>query len=106
VIQYGNHTTFNGIWVSNVPLGPDQGVKGGAVLRITSNLTEAELADYEWKEERLGHREWSIPAHVLNTRGQIALDDRSEDNDESADEAHRVAKQTTSCKSPVDSELP
>lgn len=73
-IHYGIHTEFAGVWVSNIPLRPDQGVKGEAVLRITTDLSEGELAEYEWKEERLTHREWLIPAEVLNARGHIALD--------------------------------
>ena len=78
VVRYGKTTTFEGVWVSNVPLGPDQGVDGGAVLRIAADLTESKLADYEWREERLTHREWLIPAQVLNTRGHIALDGQAE----------------------------
>lgn len=73
-IHYGLETTFEGVWVSNVPLTPDQGVKGEAVLRIAIGVAEEELAEYEWKEERLKHREWLIPAEVLNSRAQIALD--------------------------------
>ncbi|HEX5423752.1 MAG TPA: hypothetical protein VFW94_09405 [Candidatus Acidoferrales bacterium] len=49
-------------------------MKGEAVLRIDIELGEEQLAEYEWKEERLKHREWLIPAKVLNTRGHIALD--------------------------------
>lgn len=74
LIHYGLQTTLEGVWVSNIALRPDQGVKGEAVLRIDIELGEEELAEYEWKEERLKHREWLIPANVLNTRGHIALD--------------------------------
>jgi hypothetical protein len=74
VISYGPKTRFEGVWVSNIPLRPDQGVKGGAILRITTELSEAELREYEWTEERLTHREWLIPARVLNAWSEIALE--------------------------------
>jgi len=59
--------------VANVPLAPDQGVKGSVILQINIDLSEQELSDYEWKEVRLDHREWLIPAQVLNTRGRLAV---------------------------------
>ena len=77
VVQYGPRVRFAGVWVSNIPLRPDQGVTGGAVLRISASLTEGELAQYEWKEERLMHREWLLPAGLLNAFGAIELDGRS-----------------------------
>jgi hypothetical protein len=86
LVQYGTRARFVGARVSNVPLGPDQGVTGGAVLRISASLTEGELAQYEWKEERLTHREWLLPADLLNTLGAIELDGCSNCEMLSADE--------------------
>jgi hypothetical protein len=72
-VQYSRSHKFEGVWVSNIPLSSNQGVKGSAVLRIQLDLTEEELAKYEWKEERLTHREWLIPARVLNSEGQLEM---------------------------------
>ena len=60
-----NHT---GVWVSDCPLGTNEGAKGNVVLEVTLDVQESELAEYEWIEEGKPYREWLIPEDMLNSR--------------------------------------
>jgi hypothetical protein len=56
-----------GVWVSVRPLGVDEGAKGERLIRIV--LRDASLrliARYEWVEAGKPHREWQVPARVVN----------------------------------------
>ena len=65
-------TTLTGVFVSNQPLTVNEGASGEEVLEIV--LPDGvDLSDFdELIEELTSHREWIIPADVLN-RGQIRL---------------------------------
>jgi hypothetical protein len=66
---------FTGVWLSNVPLDCNDGAKGNALLEVTLDLSEADLAEYEWVEEGdgMGHREWLVPASLINPRMGLRL---------------------------------
>lgn len=63
----GNYLTLNvysGVWVSDCPLGENEGAAGDRVLAV--DVPETAIADFEWIEELKGYREWLVPADVLN----------------------------------------
>jgi hypothetical protein len=71
-----------GVWVSDRPLGMDEGAKGHVLLRVDLRVSEAEIAQYEWVQEDFvvdgeivsaTYREWLAPADVLNS-GTVAAE--------------------------------
>jgi hypothetical protein len=66
---------WSGVWVSDRPLDESEGARSRHLLVVRLNVTEAELADYEWVEEGKGCRESLVPAALLNAKGSVALDD-------------------------------
>jgi hypothetical protein len=72
----GNYLTdreSSGVWLSDVPLGVNEGCTGDTLLRVTLNLSESKAADWEWVEEGKPYREWQIPADIINRCGVVAL---------------------------------
>jgi hypothetical protein len=61
-----------GVWLSNVPLDINEGADRGRLLRVAVDLPMVELVEYEWIEEEKRHREFLIPASVLNRHARIA----------------------------------
>lgn len=71
---YGTDTEWSGVWLSNRVHNCNDGVDGDTVLLVELRATEEELADYEWiDEERVGHREWLVPAALIAERGSISM---------------------------------
>ena len=64
---------WKGVWVSNLPLDPDEGAEGDALLEI--RIPESEVTPFEWAEEKKPYREFLVPAHVLNERAITVLSD-------------------------------
>jgi hypothetical protein len=69
---------WTGVWLSDVPLGIQEGAQGDALLEVTMDLSESDLADYEWIEEGKPYREWLIPAALINARMSVRLVDEEE----------------------------
>jgi hypothetical protein len=68
--HYGMPLWLTGVWLSAVPLDRDEGAIGDTVLRLVLPLNRRQLDRYEVVEEGRPHREWLIPARVLNERGR------------------------------------
>ena len=64
---------FTGVWLSAVPFDVNDGAKGDALLEVSTTLTEADLAYFEWVEEGKGAREWLVPAAVVNRASRLRL---------------------------------
>ena len=71
--RYMTDHLWTGVWLSDRPLGIQEGAHGDAVLEVTTNLSESDLADYEWIEEGKPYREWLIPAALINARMRVRL---------------------------------
>jgi hypothetical protein len=71
--SYLTDQEFTGVWLSSVPLDANEGADGDTLLRVTLNIPEAELANWEWVEEGKPYREWLIPAEVINSRAIVVL---------------------------------
>lgn len=78
----GNYLTTNihsGVWLSNVPLDENEGTFGDILLEVTVEMTESEIAQYEWIEQGKPYREFLVPAAEINSRMKIrVVDDRRE----------------------------
>lgn len=70
---YLTDTTQRGVWLSNVPLDPNEGTTEGPLL--TLDIPEDVLADYEWVEEGKPYREFLVPAGVVNRYGPPTIDE-------------------------------
>jgi len=64
-----------GVWLSNVPLDENDGAHGDFLLRVSLDISESELARYEWIEEGKGHREFLIPAKLVNGHSKVEIED-------------------------------
>jgi hypothetical protein len=66
---------WTGVWVSDRPLGTNEGAKGNFLLQIDLRVSEEDIAQYEWVQEDSTYREWLIPAGLLNS-GAITFCDK------------------------------
>ena len=60
---YISEREYRGVWLTD---RPRQDASRDTVIAIEIPLSEAELDQYKWKEEGKGHREWLVPAAVIN----------------------------------------
>src|SRR5262249_10249081 len=71
---YMRHPMHTGAWLSSVPLDFQQGASGDVLLLVDTDLTENELARYEWvTEKEKGYREWQLPAALINPRMKVTI---------------------------------
>ncbi len=77
--SYLTEHSYEGVWVSDVPLDPDEGADGDTLLSL--NIEDKVFSDYEWVEsdpqlrEMKGYREALIPAAQLNKSRVTIVDD-------------------------------
>jgi hypothetical protein len=76
--------TLRGVFLSNVPVGCNEGAKGDQLLEVTLPETCCDLGYYELVQidEPITHyREWCLPAAIINQHGKIRLlSDEEEQN--------------------------
>lgn len=58
--------TYSGVWLSNVPLDENEGACGDCLLEVLVELSDGEIAKYEWIEDGKPYREFLVPASVVN----------------------------------------
>lgn len=75
---------FTGVFLSDLPLGSDEGTYGSTTFRVALDLPESAVAEYEWIQEESPYREWCIPAAIINEHGRVEL--LSDDELETASE--------------------
>jgi hypothetical protein len=63
---------WSGVWLADTPDAFSADYKG-PLLRVTLHLPESTLHNYEWVEEGRGHREWLIPATVVNQHSCVEV---------------------------------
>ena len=67
--------TLSGVFLADIPVGPNEGAKGEQVLEIALP-DDVVLHEYELIYEdptMQGFREWCVPADVINSRGTVRL---------------------------------
>ncbi len=73
--KYMTDRKLTGICLSDVPLDVNEGGTAAhdTVLRVTLDIPESELAEWELVEEGKPYREWLIPARIINQCGVISI---------------------------------
>ncbi len=69
----GEETTVTGVWVTDRPLGPNEGIEGDALVEVTVELSDDELAPHELEGLFWDARLWVLPAPLLNERGSARI---------------------------------
>lgn len=77
--HYLTDQLHSGVWLSNEPLDCNEGARGDVLLEAALDMTEDDLAFYEWPEEGKPYREWLIPAVIVNAKATVRV---VEDEDE------------------------
>jgi hypothetical protein len=70
---YMTDQEFSGVWLSDRPLGANEGVWGDTLLEVSVDLTVDDLDAWEWIEDGKAHREWLIPADLLNPKCGVRI---------------------------------
>ena len=63
----------SGVWLSDRPLGINEGADGDVVLVV--EIPETEVARFEWTEAGMPYREFLVPTAVVNRFGPPAICD-------------------------------
>jgi hypothetical protein len=62
-----------GVWFSNRPLDPNDGVIGDSVLLVCFRIPLRRLREFEWAEDGQTYREWLIPAAFISEFATVEL---------------------------------
>ncbi len=75
--HYMTANVYEGVWLSDVTLGADDGAPGDDLLVV--EIPEEVVAEYEWVDERGGpYREFLVPAEVVNKYAVERCDDEED----------------------------
>ena len=69
----GEPASAVGVWLSDRPLGEQEGLTGDALLEVTLELSEDELKPYELEGMLWNARFWVAPAPLINTHGKARI---------------------------------
>jgi hypothetical protein len=72
-VQTGEDALVTGVWLADRPLGRDENIPGDAVVEVTADLTEQELADFELAGMLWDARLWVAPAELINSRSKMRI---------------------------------
>jgi hypothetical protein len=64
---------FRGVWLSDRPLGENDGAAGDALLQVDVALADDAIDEYEWREKGKPYREWLVPAALINAHAQLTI---------------------------------
>ena len=71
-----SNRTWTGVWLSSRPLDTANDGADDALLMVRLDIPEQQLARWEWTAEGRSHREWLIPAQLINGVMTVALVDQ------------------------------
>jgi hypothetical protein len=63
--------SYNGVWLSTVPLDTTDGTNGNVLLEVHMDVLEIEVRKFEWIDGAKPYREWVMPAAFVNSRATI-----------------------------------
>ena len=72
---YLGNRTWTGVWLSAIP-GEERPQTDDRLLKVKLELTDRELSRWEWMSEGRGHREWLLPAGVINKLATVEVVDQ------------------------------
>ena len=67
---YLTRNEYRGVWISTVPLDINDGLDGDTLLTI--EISETEVAPFEWREAEKRYREFLVPSEILNRHGKVS----------------------------------
>lgn len=71
---YLTANSYEGVWISSVPLDGNEGAHGDVLLAV--DIPIQRVREFEWVEEGKGYREFLVPAAVLNTHARVRVKER------------------------------
>ncbi len=71
-----NNRIWTGVWLSSIPVDSDPLLAGETLLMVKLDMDEGELSRWEWTSERRSHREWLIPATIVNRCATVEMVDQ------------------------------
>ena len=71
--QTGDEAVVTGVWLADRPLGTEEGIEGDAVLEVTVDLTQEELAPFELEGLLWDARLWVASAELINDRSKSRI---------------------------------
>lgn len=69
----GEDVTVSGVWLSDRPLGRDDGVAGDALLEVTLDLEPEDLERFELEGLMWNARLWVASADLVNRNGRARI---------------------------------
>lgn len=69
----GDDVTVHGVWLASRPVKRDEGLDGNAILEVTLDLAEEDLAAHELEGLLWDGRFWVVPAEVINPHASVRI---------------------------------
>lgn len=69
----GEDTVVTGVWLTDRPMGRDEGIDGDALLKVTVDLTEEDLKPFELEGMLWDTRLWVASAGLVNAHGKARI---------------------------------
>ncbi|NIM48448.1 MAG: hypothetical protein GTN62_02030 [Gemmatimonadales bacterium] len=69
----GEDTVVTGVWLTDRPIGRDEGIDGDALLEVTVDLTEEELKPFELEGMLWDTQLWIASAELINAHGKARI---------------------------------
>jgi len=67
---------WTGVWLSSIPVDSKSPSQDDALLMVKLDLDSRELARWEWTPEGGSHREWLMPAGIINRCATVEVVDQ------------------------------
>jgi hypothetical protein len=67
-----NNRLWTGVWLSSIPVYRDSS-QNDTLLMVKLELDQRELSLWEWTAEGGSHREWLIPAGIINRCATVEM---------------------------------
>jgi hypothetical protein len=67
---------WTGVRLSSMPVDSEPGVEGDALLMVKLEIGAPELSRWEWTAEGQSHREWLMPAAIINKCATVQMVDQ------------------------------
>jgi hypothetical protein len=71
-----NNRIWTGVRLSSIPVDSNPLLAGETLLMVKLNMDEGELSRWEWTSERRSHREWLMPATIVNRCATVEMVDQ------------------------------
>jgi len=67
---------WTGVWLSSIPIDSNSKGRDDALLLVKLDLNQRELSRWEWTAEGGSHREWLVPAGIINRCATVEMIDQ------------------------------